>query len=323
MEGVIFWIGVVSLSYCILRVINFIYPYCTKSDLSKYKDEKRDNWGLITGASDGIGLGFAQELSKEGFNVVLHGRNKEKLEGVMKRLIQEFPQTKYRVLIADASSNSTSFDQLAQSVSDINLKILINNVGGASMLKDTYQQFDQYKSDEIDSVIATNLSFPTYITHALIPQLKRNSSTTTTNNSTPSLIINIGSAAARGMPYISVYAPAKAFNLSWSTSLTLEMSAERKKNNNNNNIEVIGIIVGKVSTNALQVPVSLFVPNARTMARAALDRVGCGKAVITGYFPHAIQVAGLNLLPEFVAGPILCSTMQNLAREENAKKKLN
>jgi 17beta-estradiol 17-dehydrogenase / very-long-chain 3-oxoacyl-CoA reductase len=38
-----------------------------------------NSWALITGASDGIGKGFAIELAKQNFNLILIARNSEKL----------------------------------------------------------------------------------------------------------------------------------------------------------------------------------------------------------------------------------------------------
>ena len=36
-------------------------------------------WALVTGGSEGIGFAIAEELAKEGFNIVLVSRSKEKL----------------------------------------------------------------------------------------------------------------------------------------------------------------------------------------------------------------------------------------------------
>ncbi len=39
-----------------------------------------NSWALVTGASDGIGKGFCQELANKGFNIILIARNPEKLK---------------------------------------------------------------------------------------------------------------------------------------------------------------------------------------------------------------------------------------------------
>lgn len=50
-----------------------------------------DAWALITGASDGIGKAFALELSSVyNFNVIIHGRNREKLERVRDEILAKY-----------------------------------------------------------------------------------------------------------------------------------------------------------------------------------------------------------------------------------------
>jgi D-arabinose 1-dehydrogenase-like Zn-dependent alcohol dehydrogenase len=45
-------------------------------DLKKrYCHEDKESWAVVTGATDGIGLGFCKVLVKMGFNIVLISRN--------------------------------------------------------------------------------------------------------------------------------------------------------------------------------------------------------------------------------------------------------
>ena len=64
-------------------------------------------WALITGASDGLGKQYAFELAKEGFNIILMARNKQKLLGVAKELKDAYPSTKTSILVFDFSTLST------------------------------------------------------------------------------------------------------------------------------------------------------------------------------------------------------------------------
>ncbi|MFK8000893.1 MAG: SDR family NAD(P)-dependent oxidoreductase [Polyangiales bacterium] len=43
-------------------------------------------WALVTGASSGIGYAFAEQLAKEGLNVVLAARSRARLEAVSQKL---------------------------------------------------------------------------------------------------------------------------------------------------------------------------------------------------------------------------------------------
>jgi len=48
--------------------------------------ERFGSWAAVTGSSDGIGKEYAKELARQGINVVLIARNKEKLEAVAKEI---------------------------------------------------------------------------------------------------------------------------------------------------------------------------------------------------------------------------------------------
>jgi hypothetical protein len=48
--------------------------------LKKYCSNSKRSWAVVTGATDGIGLGFCEVFTTLGFNVVLISRNPEKLK---------------------------------------------------------------------------------------------------------------------------------------------------------------------------------------------------------------------------------------------------
>uniref|UniRef100_A0A183BV04 Estradiol 17-beta-dehydrogenase 12 n=1 Tax=Globodera pallida TaxID=36090 RepID=A0A183BV04_GLOPA len=68
--GLIGSIFVVYLAFCLLKAVyRCIYPYliARPKDLRNLAGAK---WAVITGASDGIGKAYAQELSNRGFNII-------------------------------------------------------------------------------------------------------------------------------------------------------------------------------------------------------------------------------------------------------------
>src|ERR1700753_2924849 len=74
----------------------FYQLFLRQSSLNRYLSDPdgRPTWALVTGASDGIGLGIAQELCARDVNVVLHGRDPTKLARVAKELTAMFPKRK-------------------------------------------------------------------------------------------------------------------------------------------------------------------------------------------------------------------------------------
>lgn len=287
-----------------------------KSKIPLYLDNKATSgpsWALVTGASDGIGFGFVEELAALGFNVILHGRNKAKLEGLIQQLQSKFPNRQFRMLIIDVSKREDWKDALKTFVdeirsSSINLKVLVNNVGGTGGSFNAFDKMSERDPEAVMKVIDVNTAFPSMITHALLPVLEA---------SQPSLVINISSITALiPPPYLGLYSGCKAFNLLWSRSLHSEMKAEGL------NVEVLGIIVGRVlnASTKDKVLTSLFNPSARTFAKATLGKVGCGRAAFFGYWPHEIQVLPLKLLPAWVTdGVLLQATRKEMEVEKQGR----
>ena len=300
--------------YCILgafvtfhvtKLVLFLRLYFRPSSLPRYLHAPggQDAWALVTGASDGIGRGIATELCERGFNVVLHGRNTTKLNGVKQDLLQEFPGRKIEITVADASRSDAAIADIKSTVEKLNgpLTVLVNNVGGA-LGNPNYQTFESHDVDRIDAIINMNARFMVGLSRALLPTLLQ---------SPPALILNIGSMASEmGTPYLTVYAGAKAFGLAWSAALKAELRAEEK------DIEVLGIQVANVQSGGNKAELNLITPTSRRMAVAALDRVGCGRRVVVGYFMHALQQAMMDVLPEQWAEAAVISAMRALKEKE-------
>ena len=300
---VLFGLGVATASYTTLRFLRFIYLYTRPSSIKRYLYGDSP-WALVTGASDGIGLGIAQELATNGFNIILHGRNPEKLERIKIQLQGGHENVHFRTAVLNASTaTSQQIDDLVASIDGLNLTVLVNNVGGGAKI----QPLEKNTAEELDFLINVNARFPTQLTKALLPKLTRADG--------PTLIMNIGSLADSGVPYATVYGGSKAFNMAMSSSLAVEVKTEGK------NIEVLAIPVGRVTDVAhSKEPASFFTPTARIMARGCVDRVGCGRQVVVGYVGHAIQKFIVDLLPSIVFEMLVVPTMKDRKEKEERKK---
>jgi NAD(P)-dependent dehydrogenase (short-subunit alcohol dehydrogenase family) len=85
---------------------------------------------LITGATDGIGLATAKMLASEGHNLLIHGRNPEKLKKVEKMLTELPDAGSVKSYLADLSRLS-DVKALADKIKaqNDNIDVLINNAG--------------------------------------------------------------------------------------------------------------------------------------------------------------------------------------------------
>ncbi|CAI7629908.1 unnamed protein product [Penicillium glandicola] len=300
----LFTLGKTTLSLT-RQATNFLLP----SALNKRYNPTQTNWALVTGATDGIGFGFGQELCARGFNVILHGRNAEKLDRRRRELESQFPDVCVAVLVRDAQNLTADIDDVDVEVRDIircnakpgsengRLTVLINNVGGetrpSTLLK-------EYTFEDVQATISRNATFAIQITRVLANQLEENA---------PGLVMNVSSVAAFGLP------STKGFVDSFTKSLRAEFAAEGKK------VEVMGLRVAEVSTPGYDVKSNLFVPEARVLAAAALDRVGCGQEIVWAYFWHWLQGLSFEYLPRWVLMKIASMKLKSIRADQDAKAK--
>lgn len=304
-SNIFHYVGVATTCYWAIQLARYVYCYIRSSSLPRYNPTGKDAWALITGATDGIGFGFAEELSERGFNVFLHGRNREKLSRRQEELQTKFPNIKYKVIVSDAANIHENINLTPNEIGDANLTILVNNVGGE---KQSYRGLTELSYQDVRTTINTNATFMTQITRVLLPVLERNG---------PSLVLNVSSIAAYGMPFVPVYSATKGFVDSFSRALDAEVKARGQ------DVEVLAIRVGSVRSQSNDVDVGLMVPDSRTMAAASLERVGCGIPLIFGYWGHAIAGLSLDFIPRPFMVKMLANTMDSLkkqAEERQAKR---
>ena len=304
----IFTIGLLTTGYLLYKLFDISWTFLRPSSLPKYlrgDSKQHRSWALVTGASDGIGKGFAFELAHRGFNVILHGRNQSKLESVLSELQTASPSCQFRIAIADAQSGANTpaeAKKLVDTIKDLPVTVLINNVGGSGRIVPVWRPLAERTADEIDAFIDLNARFVIHLTSLMLPLLHRHG---------PSLILTLGSEGGRApVPWNLTYGASKAFDAQMSACLRCEVRAEKM------DIEVLFIGVGMVqASKAGMRPTGWFVPNGRQFAVAALNRVGCGKRSVTAFFPHAVQTLGY-LLPEWGLDWLVTTiSRQEMARE--------
>ena len=101
----------------------------------------KDSYVLITGSSDGIGKEFAYFFASKGMNLILWSRNLKKLESVKEDLKKKYKNIKIE-LIANDFENSYKenfFTNQLETIKDLDVSILINNVGYIATLDENYK----------------------------------------------------------------------------------------------------------------------------------------------------------------------------------------
>ena len=152
---------------------------------------------FITGASSGIGAGCARRFAREGYDLILHGRNHERLFAVKKE-VESIGRKALPLLfdVRDRDKARALLSSLEDEWRDID--VLINNAGLALGLEKMYEG----DLNDWDVMVDTNIKALLFISRLIIPEmLKRGKGH----------IINIGSTAGESA-YAggSVYCATKA-----------------------------------------------------------------------------------------------------------------
>lgn len=128
---------------------------------------EKEKYILITGASAGIGEACATLLAKEGRNLILLARRKERLDELKARLEKKHPIS---VLVYPVDlGSSREIDLFFDSVEELKIEAVINNAGlalGKSSLED-------YDWNDIDQMIDINIKAFTKVAQRSIPHLKK------------------------------------------------------------------------------------------------------------------------------------------------------
>lgn len=165
-------------------------------------------WVVLTGASGGFGTEFAIQLEALGYHLILHGRDKSRLNLTYHAL--QHPEH-HICMQADLSSRKET-ERFIEKLADYAIHGLVNNAGfgvwGGFAEKECVAQAD---------VVRVDLLAPVMLAHALIPQLKKHQG----------FMINVSSLAGETpLPYLATYAAAKAGMTFWSEAIRAEHQGE-------------------------------------------------------------------------------------------------
>jgi len=146
---------------------------------------------LITGATAGIGAQYARLLAKEGFDLILVARNKNRLASTAKSLNKEFG-VKVEVLPADLTK-PVQLEKVRKRLSDSMkpIEVLINNAGFG--INKSFLVSDLSDEQGLLDVLVTA---PMRLTHAVLPIMKKRNSGTIVNVSSVASWIAGGSYSA-------------------------------------------------------------------------------------------------------------------------------
>ena len=225
-------VGVATISFIGLTYCKLIRKTFLNSGINlKEKYGRFGSWAVVTGASEGIGLSFARDLAKRGFNVCIIALAGPKLDEAVAE-IQTHKVKGLAISFDFAATDEAAYAELFKKLNDLDVSILVNNVG---ITTGHCSLFGSYTINDDLRVLSVNCAPQMQMCKYVIPKLQGRGG---------GAIVNISSISAtfERMPYVTTYTATKAFNRIFSKSLEVELREY--------NIDVLTVTPGFVTTTA-------------------------------------------------------------------------
>lgn len=217
---------------------------------------------LVTGAGSGIGRDIAKYLSKLGFDLIIVGRDKEKLEKLQGEL-----KTNTKVVVLDLS-NESRVKELYVLTRNEEIDVLVNNAGFG-----LFGEFDKTDLNTELEMINTNIKAVHILTKMFLRDMKKRNS---------GYILNVASSAAfQPGPLMATYYSTKSYVL----HLTLAIYEELRRAKSN--VHVSCLCPGPVKTNfnnVAGVKFNLKSLSSQYVAKYAIDNMFKEKLLIVPGF---------------------------------------
>ncbi|XP_054899724.1 hydroxysteroid (20-beta) dehydrogenase 2 [Poeciliopsis prolifica] len=274
--------GLLILALCLLKLTwtcccgfrQYVLSSLCQANLTKY-----GQWAVVTGATSGIGRAYATELARRGLDVVLIGRSDERLQKVAKEIESKYGRKTHTIKV-DFTEGGSIYSTIAQEIHDLEIGILVNNVG--MICNDHFAYFLETPNPgkKITEIVNCNILSVPQMTRLILPRMVLRGK---------GLIINISSEmGVRPHPLVSLYSATKIFVIHFSKCLHAEYKSV--------GITVQCVTPFMVSTNMTKkLKVSLFVKSPPEFVYEALNTVG-HSTFTSGCLSHALQSVAFSIL---------------------------
>jgi uncharacterized protein len=233
-------------------------------------------WGLVTGASSGIGLAFARRLAQDGISVVLAARHAGPLASAADELAKRHG-VEARVVACDLATRAGVAQCLA-AVEGLDLSILVNNAGSGYA-----GRFELQSPERLDALVQLNCAAPVALTAALLPRLRARGR---------GAVVFTGSVSgAQPLPLHALYSATKSFDNLLAEGLWGEL--------HDSGVDVLALEPGATETGFQRAAgqKAHAGDTAERVVEVALRALGRQPTVIAGGYNWLRANAGARLLP--------------------------
>ena len=244
-------------------------------------DRWRGKWALVTGASAGIGWELAKQLAAGGANLVLTARRRERLEALASDLSTGHG-IQVQIVVADLVRPEAPAEILAFTAQKrIEIELLVNNAGFGA-----YGPFPRANLATQLDMVQVNCAAVVHLTRLYLPAM--------VERRHGDILILASTAAFQAVPFISVYAATKAFDLMFAEALAEEAAPF--------GVHVCALCPGSTTSEFQQVSgtpdrAMRHEETAEKVARVGLEAVAKGKSFVISGRANYFGVQGQRLVP--------------------------
>ncbi|XP_068116268.1 very-long-chain 3-oxoacyl-CoA reductase [Hyperolius riggenbachi] len=240
-------------------------------------------WAVVTGATDGIGKAYAEELARRGMSIFLVSRSQDKLDEVAKHIREKYG-VETKVIAADFGLVGEIYQRIEEGLRGLEIGVLVNNVGISYEYPEYFLDIPDL-DNSIDKMININITSVCKMTRLVLPGMLERSK---------GVILNISSASAMyPVPLLTVYSASKVFVDFFSQGLQAEYRSK--------GITVQSVLPFYVATKLSKIRKPTWdKPTPETYVRSALSTVGV-QSRTNGFLPHALLGWLTSSLPTCLA----------------------
>jgi short-subunit dehydrogenase len=259
-----------------------------------WKQRWQGKWALITGASAGIGLELAKLLAANGADLVLTARRTDRLQQMAADL-----RSAHNVQIEICPADLTQPEAPRQIYNftiakKLEIEFLINNAGFGA-----FGYAHEIPAEKMLEMIQVNCAAVVHLTRLYVPAM------VTRRHGDVMIVASL--AAFQPLPFNSVYAATKAFDLLFAEGIAEELRPS--------GVNVCALCPGSTNTEFQKVadqPDRVFrsAETAEKVARVGLEAMAAGKSYVISGFMNNVMKESQRLAPRSLVSRMAANMMR-------------